>query len=429
MFYLGVKSSIPRIIFEYLVRGVSYKRFSSHMEIDLSLEEAKDVIKMLEKSDISRDIIESFKKYIKKGETVLFPTGVPDVDRIIMRLLRDEELLQSCKLNRYAADLCRDESFWRNRIIENFGADVKGYVPKGMTYKEVYLGLFGVNKNSDNSESLEEEIYHENIVYYAVKYGLFPLMKRNVLPKKKENEALAFAAKKGFLKYETFSKLGLDIYYLYYGGILEKLLRNYGEEMSFLPKIITDNMELKIFMDAINKSTISSKRITQIINDLDLKTKNISENEFIYFLGNLNKLSPDDLKNILDANNISLFQYLNIFDDNFSFKSLKELVRYFTFEELTLIVEKGLFRDLAKKYLKINGEFPLRFLRKELDRNLIDAASLAYIYKNSHHNEEDTQHYLEKITNLLIKDEFGEKESSSSDSLRKRSKKGTVNHR
>ena len=61
-----------------------------------------------------------------------------DVDRLILSNLDDRSLLQACQTNKYASELCRDESFWRNRFIATFKPKTLEK-PDNMTWKHYYL--------------------------------------------------------------------------------------------------------------------------------------------------------------------------------------------------------------------------------------------------------------------------------------------------
>ena len=48
-------------------------------------------------------------------------TGNRDADLIILNNLNDRDLFNFCLSNKKAADLCRNENFWRNRFYQRYG--------------------------------------------------------------------------------------------------------------------------------------------------------------------------------------------------------------------------------------------------------------------------------------------------------------------
>jgi hypothetical protein len=47
-------------------------------------------------------------------------SGVKDVDKIILLNLDLTSLSNVCRVNKYAAEICKDKSFWRNKIVKDF---------------------------------------------------------------------------------------------------------------------------------------------------------------------------------------------------------------------------------------------------------------------------------------------------------------------
>jgi hypothetical protein len=97
-------------------------------------------------------LCEFIDKVYRKSNTpirVSYPTGIHEVDLIVLSLLQDKDLKTACVVNKYTANLCRDEEFWRKRIIDRFGADLKGYLNGDETYRDAYLSLTGNRKIRD----------------------------------------------------------------------------------------------------------------------------------------------------------------------------------------------------------------------------------------------------------------------------------------
>jgi hypothetical protein len=75
-------------------------------------------------------------------------TGQKDVDFIILQKIDDLELSNLCVINSYVNDLCKDETFWRNRLLSKYGfllGDTKEiinkYKPEDISWKEYYIWL------------------------------------------------------------------------------------------------------------------------------------------------------------------------------------------------------------------------------------------------------------------------------------------------
>jgi hypothetical protein len=94
---------------------------------------------------------------ITNGKILLFPlnipettyrkivlTGMKDVDLKILSELSDRDLFQFCLSNKDAAELCRSETFWRNRFYNKYESlfpdfDIITLKPNYETWKKFYL--------------------------------------------------------------------------------------------------------------------------------------------------------------------------------------------------------------------------------------------------------------------------------------------------
>ena len=65
-------------------------------------------------------------------------TGNKDADLIILDKLDDKTLVNFCIVNKEANRLCSIDSFWRNRLIKNYG----NIQFKSRTWKQFYLSIF-----------------------------------------------------------------------------------------------------------------------------------------------------------------------------------------------------------------------------------------------------------------------------------------------
>ena len=72
-------------------------------------------------------------------------TGIKDTDFLILNQLSDDELGKVCQVNKYARKLCKDETFWLNRIGKNIQYSVDKY------FKIYSKYLKGLKRNVDTS--------------------------------------------------------------------------------------------------------------------------------------------------------------------------------------------------------------------------------------------------------------------------------------
>ena len=75
-------------------------------------------------------------------------TGVKDIDFKILQELDDVDLTNICLVNTYINDICKDETFWRNRLLNkyrfllgNAETIIQNYKPKDILWKEYYVWL------------------------------------------------------------------------------------------------------------------------------------------------------------------------------------------------------------------------------------------------------------------------------------------------
>jgi hypothetical protein len=62
-------------------------------------------------------IYESIIKEIKYSINKMSLTGIKDGDILILLQLKDRELGPVCQANKYVASLCKDDNFWKIRIV------------------------------------------------------------------------------------------------------------------------------------------------------------------------------------------------------------------------------------------------------------------------------------------------------------------------
>lgn len=93
-------------------------------------------------------------------------TGNRDVDYLFLDNLNDYYLGQICKLNQYTRNLCKNETFWKNRTIKRF-TPVFGNYETINDYREKY----GYNSWRDYYISLVDSMqkYFTNAIYFYSK--------------------------------------------------------------------------------------------------------------------------------------------------------------------------------------------------------------------------------------------------------------------
>ena len=76
-------------------------------------------------------------------------TGTKDTDKVVLANLDDWDLVNMCSTNKYFNEICKDDSFWRNRTLARFGAflgdveEMKKYMSarKLSTWRAYYVYL------------------------------------------------------------------------------------------------------------------------------------------------------------------------------------------------------------------------------------------------------------------------------------------------
>lgn len=115
-------------------------------------------------------------QYGEKYQRISFPTGIPDIDFLLMSFMEDKKLFKICQLNKYTAELCRNELFWMNRIKQYFGVSLKGYLNEGETYKQAYRGLRKENNKDANSGSRRSAYEGKHLRIHSFHQGYIPIL-------------------------------------------------------------------------------------------------------------------------------------------------------------------------------------------------------------------------------------------------------------
>jgi hypothetical protein len=94
---------------------------------------------------------------------------IKDIDLLMMTNLEDDEdLLNFCLTNSYTRSLCKNEKFWKDRLIKRFGKNSLKYKNSDQTYKNFYLYIIHFQSIGYN--------YNEESMKEAAKKGLLNLV-------------------------------------------------------------------------------------------------------------------------------------------------------------------------------------------------------------------------------------------------------------
>lgn len=85
--------------------------------------------------------MEAYPRESKELKKLSILTGQRDTDLLILSNLNDESLFSFCQVDRYAANLCQNEDFWRNRFINKYGAELIDIKLPNRSWKNFYLGI------------------------------------------------------------------------------------------------------------------------------------------------------------------------------------------------------------------------------------------------------------------------------------------------
>ena len=97
----------------------------------------------------------------KKEEKQIMFSGVKDVDKMILLKLDIESLRNVCQVNKYAAEICNDKNFWRNKIAKDFPLRGKfiWYTPYRDLYKNSPKQLYEIINRKSKIVSLNKKKY------------------------------------------------------------------------------------------------------------------------------------------------------------------------------------------------------------------------------------------------------------------------------
>lgn len=68
-------------------------------------------------------------------------TGIPEVDKQILRNLNDRDLMHIRRTDKYLHHVCNDENFWRDKVEARFVRNVVDHKPENLTYYQQYKDL------------------------------------------------------------------------------------------------------------------------------------------------------------------------------------------------------------------------------------------------------------------------------------------------
>jgi hypothetical protein len=70
-----------------------------------------------------------------------FLIGIFELDRGILLTVSPQSLINTCQKNFYAQQICEDISFWKDRIINDYGPSMVNLIPTNITFLDFYFNL------------------------------------------------------------------------------------------------------------------------------------------------------------------------------------------------------------------------------------------------------------------------------------------------
>jgi c-di-AMP phosphodiesterase-like protein len=68
-------------------------------------------------------------------------TPIRDLNLEIMSKMDDRTLLNVCATSKYGKELCQNENFWRNRLLEKYGDLALKLKPENISWKDQYMQI------------------------------------------------------------------------------------------------------------------------------------------------------------------------------------------------------------------------------------------------------------------------------------------------
>ncbi len=174
-------------------------------------------------------------------------TTIPDVNREILLELDDETLDIMCTTCKEAHDVCKDDLFWRERIIRKFNINLTKYKDDSASYRDMYTFLLKYN-----------ELIRDRL-YFAMREGCLPIFRYLM---EDETEELLTVKDKETLIRKALAANSLNII-LY---IVETYLKCDFDKYLFCIAILCNNIE--VFKCLIDRGIIGSDRILRLFHAL-----------------------------------------------------------------------------------------------------------------------------------------------------------------
>lgn len=109
------------------------------------------------------DELNSMERELINRSHIYFPTEIEDINYLLMSTFDDNTLLNVCQINKQTSELCRNEAFWKKRIIDVYKPlpEFRKYKLTNISYKKLYLTLRNPKKIA---------------LFEAIKLGIYPLV-------------------------------------------------------------------------------------------------------------------------------------------------------------------------------------------------------------------------------------------------------------
>ncbi len=219
-----------------LIQRIKSAKISQSKYAKMKVIELKKLLKTrkLPVTGIKAELVKRLEGFFESGDGELFTPEFPkDAQQLILLNLDDKDLARACRTNKIAAEICKTDFFWKQRLERIFNTDIEKYKKIAEKYKKITDERIGrkPKKTLQPYKELYKDIIRSPDSYMdeAAKTGDLPFI-RGVLENKdflKEAQYYAvsarLAAKYGHLNIIKYLKDYIDSYKSY---VLEAAISN-----------------------------------------------------------------------------------------------------------------------------------------------------------------------------------------------------------
>lgn len=266
-------------------------------------------------------------------------SGIPDIDREILLHADHDSIIRACATNKYLASICKQDGFWRTKILKDYTLEILNTKPESISLQEFHKLLSYWNQELINT--CTSKIKNTCMIRKFWTIKLYDL----VQPHGKRISELNPYKNKGkstFLKYREFLQYKSFIYWYTLLNSSDEITSSEKYEIiqlledfdiyDDLDKPGTNRLDLIFWFMTIPKYTPVVLNYIRSFPDLD----ELPEYEFVNYLTIIEFLFKEG--------------FLNIETDKDVFEYYAELVAHFKFPmfERTLI-DTGMLKELDVK--------------------------------------------------------------------------------